>query len=203
MPNRLETLRRNPGAFTGVNGFRTMPNGRDFAGVSEGGLCTIVESRASEYVTDFKATAGGSDYFFPWLQRGYTWVKVPKTVHTGVVVLTGGVNGCTLIVTESAGDYYFYHDGDSNYLPEGSDKLTGTEIARVTPEDYDPDDTARTVFAGLLSSHAKANMAVEGDVSYGSYVAFVKVETEFVAVSSTVLSLGKLMVLPGREVARF
>lgn len=201
---QIAKLRINPVSFVQANGLRTGPKAGSFSGVQQGGNCQISEADAGGNVTDLQAKSGaGTDYFFPWLQRSFTWVKVPKAAPDGTIVMTGGVNGCSLIVSEHGTDYYFYHDGDSKYLPTGHASIQGTEVVRIRPNDYDPGDGTNKIFAALLASNAKAKLPVSGDVSYGTFVIFVKVSGQFIACSSPILSVNGLMHLKGFEILRF
>ena len=204
MPSIIERLRVNPAAVCESNGIRTSPAGGSFSGTQEGGRCEIACTETGTGVYDLVATGGrGTDYFFPWLQRNYTWVKVPKDAADGTIVMTGGLNGCTIVVSEFGSDYYFYHDGDSKYLPSGTDKVKGAEVVRIVPDDYDPGDYVKSVFTSYLQSYAKAKMPIQGATDYGIFVIFVRVGGQFVACSSSVVSVGKPMALKGAEIRRF
>lgn len=86
----LELLKRNPMAATQGNSFRTGPAAGSFSATAEGGTCTIACTKLADNTFELKAMAGaGTDYFYPWLPSGYGWVKVPKDVPDGTVVMTG------------------------------------------------------------------------------------------------------------------
>ncbi|MEM9059092.1 MAG: hypothetical protein AAGD13_01400 [Pseudomonadota bacterium] len=200
----IAKLRLNPLSVVQSGGLRTGPKSGSFSGVQQGGNCQISESDAGGGITDLEAKSGaGTDYFFPWLQRSFTWVKVPKNAPNGTIVMTGGVNGCSLIVSELGTDYYFYHDGDSKYLPIGHASIKGTEVVRIKPSDYDPGDSTNKIFQGLLKSNQKAGIAFSGDLSYGTYVVFVKVGGQYTVVSSPIISVNGLMHLKGAQVTQF
>ena len=200
----LENLRRSPAAVVKTNGLRSQPAGNSFSGTQVGGRCNLTEDASGNMSTITATENSGTDFFYPWLQRSYGWVKVPKMVHDGVIVATGGLNGCSLIVSEKGGDLYFYHDGDSKYLPSGSAAIEGNEIVRIKPKDYDAGDVVHKSFVATLGSYSTRNLPVpSGDVSYGIYVYWVKVSGDFVAVSSSVVSVGTPIALPGIELTRF
>jgi hypothetical protein len=196
----LGTLRADPLNSCLRNVYRTGPARGSFTDkgdIVEGGRCTIGCDEVETGFYDLKATASSyqsNDYFYPWLQRGIGWVKVPKAVPDGTIVMTGGVNGCTLVVTELLTSYYFYHDGDSKYLYPGL--TTGNEIARVAPKDYDPLGWGQKMFASALGEAARAGVQPQGDTSYGHFVVAVKKEGRFGFYSTGVMSLNGLTKLP-------
>lgn len=100
-----------------------------------GGPCTLTEGKTVNGVTRILVTSGGSDYFYPWVNRGVGEVKVLKQAPNGTIVVTGGMNGCSLVVTEYGPHLIFYHDADSNRL--GVLKASeGVEKCRVEPRTY-------------------------------------------------------------------
>ena len=194
----------NPAAIVKATAIRTQPASGSFSGGQVGGVCELTESSTEGTYTLTASANKGTDYFYPWLQRSFGWVKVPKSVSDGTIVATGGLNGCTLIVSTKGNDLFFYHDGDSKYLPLGSTSIEGEEIIRIKPGDYDPGDVVHKSFVATMSSYSTRGLAIpSGDVSYGIYVIWVKVNGQFVAVSSSVVSIGSPVALPGEEVGRF
>jgi hypothetical protein len=106
-----------------------------------GGPCSLKEVKDSGGVTRLKVGNGGSDYFFPWVNRGVGEVKVSKGVPDGTIVVTGGMNGCSLVVTDTGTHYVFYHDADSRYLgagPQFRKDVEGNRVCAVGPRTYDP-----------------------------------------------------------------
>ncbi len=195
----LSTLRSDPKNACMRNVYRTGPASGSFTGAGdmvEGGRCTITSGEASTGFFDLKATAKttGTDFFYPWLRTGVGWVKVPKNVADGTIVMTGGVNGCSLVVSEQTTDYYFYHDGDSKYLKD--DMVVGNEIARVAPKDYDPLGWGQKTFESALQKAAQTGVKPVGDVSYGHFVVAVKKDGRFGFYSTGVMSLNGLTKLP-------
>lgn len=183
---------------------RTGPAGKSFVGTQVGGRCELSETSTGGVYTLSATENKGTDYFYPWLQRSFGWVKVPKSVPDGTIVATGGLNGCSLIVSRKGDDLYFYHDGDSKYLPVNSASIEGDEIIRIKPNDYDAGDVVHKSFVATMSSYSARGLAMpSGDVSYGIFVIWIKVSGEFVAVSSSVVSVGSPIALPGSEVGRF
>ena len=196
----LALLRSDPMNACLANVYRTGPNPGSFTGAGamvEGGGCTIGSNEVNTGFFDLKATASNYasyDYFYPWLQRGVGWVQVPKNAPDGTIVMTGGVNGCTMVVTELLSSYYFYHDGDSKYLYPGM--TTGNEVARVSPKDYDPLGWANKIFQSKLHEGARAGVVPVGDVSYGHFVVAVKKDGRFGMYSTGVMSFNGLTKLP-------
>lgn len=202
MPTAIERIRNNPDGFCQTTAVQTGPAGGQFAGVQDGGRCEITSRDVNNRLVALEATANrGTDYFFPWLQRSFTRVRVPKPVSDGTIVMTGGLNGCTLVVSEDDGAFHFYHDGDSKYLKQGD--ISGNVVARIGPNDYDPNDELYTVFSGINASYAKAGLSPEGAFDYGLYVFFVRVNGEFHACKSGVITIGAATGYPGGVIARF
>lgn len=81
--------------------YRTGPAEKSFTESGRlvaGGKCTIGGNDAGPGAHDLEAVANtysSTDFFYPWMRTGTGWVKVPKSVADGSVVMTGGVNGCT------------------------------------------------------------------------------------------------------------
>ena len=60
------------------------------------------------------------------------------------------------------------------------------------------------VFTSYLQSYKKAKLPMpSGDISYGNFVLFVKVNGQFDACATAVLSLGKPMALKGHYILSF
>jgi hypothetical protein len=198
----LDLLRADAKSACMQNVYRTGPAGGSFTEKGDlvaGGRCVVSASAAGKqkgfYDLTATTTAGiSNDYFFPWLQRGVGWVAVPKAVPDGSIVMTGGVNGCTIIVTEQGTNYNFYHDGDSSSIKPG--QVVGTEVARVAPKDYDPFGFAARTFQNALADAAKAGVKPVGDVSYGHFVVTVKQGGRFGMFVTGVISLNGLSKIP-------
>jgi len=191
----LSLLRGDPLEACKSYRFRTGPKPGSFKNVEQGGACTISCSKAANNIYDLEASdSAGSDYFYPWLQRGVGWVRVPKTISEGTSVMTGGVNGCTLVVSETLGHYYFYHDGDSKYLTAG--QVVGNEIARVEPKDYDKFEMGNKLFRATLADTIQAGKEINGDLSYGHFVIAVRKGGKFGFYVTGVMSINGLTALP-------
>jgi hypothetical protein len=112
----LQLLRHNPDAamekfafFVDIGGFTTAQKGG-------GGAVSLKEGANQNGVTCLTIEAGGNDFYFPWVPSGVGEVIVPIKPDDGTIVVTGGMNGCTLQVNKDANHYYFYHDADGKYL---------------------------------------------------------------------------------------
>jgi hypothetical protein len=102
-----------------------------------GGACTLTQTGTTNGVTRLKMNDGGTDYAFPWVNRGVGEVRVPKLAPDGTVVVTGGMNGCALVVTDDGDHYNFYHDADSCQL--GTLKAAeGNEVCKIGTKTYMP-----------------------------------------------------------------
>lgn len=82
--------------------------------------------------------------------------------------MTGGVNGCTIVVSEHGSDYYFYHDGDSKHL--NLNAVRGNIVAKVTPKDYDCLNWGNKLFAKELYQASQKGVKPSGDTSYGHFI---------------------------------
>ena len=188
----LAVLRLLPIDACRANIYKAGPESGSFTNTGtlvEGGKCQINEEfvKPGMYHLKAKASDTGTDYFFPWLRTGVGYVKVPHAAPDGTVVLTGGVNGCSIVVSTLQNDYYFYHDGDSKCLIPGMVK--GKEVARVGPDEYDPLNQARDQFSAALGTASGAGVKPAGDVSYGHFVLAVKKNGQFGLYSTGVMSL--------------
>ncbi len=117
-------------------GFRTtaIPNA---SRCEYGGPCTLKEGKTVNGVTRLLVSCGGTatDYFFPWVNRGVGEVRVPAGSANGTIVVTGGMNGCGLVVTKNGPHLVFYHDADNCYLGVLR-AANGTTVCSVAPRDY-------------------------------------------------------------------
>jgi hypothetical protein len=142
----LDDLRKNPDAemaksdfMLDPQGYRTTPGAEARSEI--GGPCTLTETGTTNGVTRLKVTndPNGKDYYFPWVNRGVGEVNVPKDAPDGTMVVTGGMNGCGLLVTDEGSHYNFYHNADNCRLgdAEGCVKpAKGNVVCSVEPKDY-------------------------------------------------------------------
>lgn len=135
----LQDLRNNPEAvgknndfFVDARGFKTTPEGTPQCEV--GGPVTLTEKNEKN-VTRLALANGGSDYFFPWVNRGVGEVSVPINSPNGTIVTTGGMNGCALQVNRHGNSLIFYHDADNNSLGRLKN-AQGQQLCRVEPSLY-------------------------------------------------------------------
>jgi hypothetical protein len=140
MATALEELRANPESamgrhdfFVDVRGYQTTPNG---VKCEIGGSITLNENLKKENgVTRLTIASGGTDFFFPWVNRGVGEVSVPINQPDGTIVVTGGMNGCSFQANRYGTNIIFYHDADSNRLgilkqPQGN------QLCRIEPSLY-------------------------------------------------------------------
>ncbi|MEZ5669062.1 MAG: hypothetical protein R3F55_16785 [Alphaproteobacteria bacterium] len=146
----LSDFRANPD--TAIEKYDFMVDARGFKttklpGVTNceyGGPCTLTEAKPSNGVTRLAASNGGSDYLFPWVNRGVGEVNVLRAAPNGTMVVTGGMNGCSLEVRSNGPHLIFYHDADSNRL--GVLKAAqGTLECRIEPRVYTPLDLGEKI----------------------------------------------------------
>lgn len=140
MATALEELRANPEAaiiahdfFVDVRGFKTTVTAKQ---CETGGPVTLVESAKKENgVARLSLKAGGTDYFFPWVNRGVGEVALPANPPNGTIVVTGGMNGCAFQCNRNGTEVIFYHDADNRYLGQLK-QPEGNELCRVEPSLY-------------------------------------------------------------------
>ena len=195
----LATLRADPVNACMADVYRMALAAGSFAGTGnlvEGGRCTIDARAPAPGFFDLSATQAGAggDYFYPWVRQGVGWVRVPKAAPDGTIVMTGGVNGCSIVVTQDGSDFVFYHDGDSRYLTP--QMMTGTEIARAGNKDYDPLGWGEKAFRNGLEDMRRRNITPKGELSYGYFVVAVKVAGRFGLYSTGAMSMNGLHRLP-------
>ena len=135
----LEELRANPenaiinnDFFVDVRGFPTTPEGHQRCEL--GGAVTLQESQQGG-VTRLTLRPGGTDFFFPWVNRGVGEVTVPINQPDGTIIVTGGMNGCALQVNKNSSNLIFYHDADSRYLGDLK-QPEGDRVCRLEPDLY-------------------------------------------------------------------
>ncbi|MBB5017821.1 hypothetical protein HNQ59_001091 [Chitinivorax tropicus] len=136
----LDDMRRNPEAtilgedfFVDVRGYKTKADATKHCEI--GGAVTLVLEGKQGGVNRISLKAGGTDYYFPWVNRGIGECVVPANAPNGTIVVTGGMNGCAFHVTQSGNNLIFYHDADSCKL--GVLKApVGDQLCRVEPDLY-------------------------------------------------------------------
>ncbi len=178
----LATLRADPINACMANVYRTAQAAGSFAAAGnlvEGGRCAIAARSPASGFFDLSAQEDGNgrDYFFPWVRQGVGWVRVPGNAPDGTIVMTGGLNGCSIVVSQDGGDFRFYHDGDSRHLTP--QMIVGTELARVGNKDYDPLGWGEKAFRHGLEDMRRRNVTPKGELSYGYFVVGVKVAGRF------------------------
>jgi len=147
----LDQLRVSPESIIGRNIGFVVAYVKDLApNAGMGGQCTIncdkllIEKHGITVYELLLAKAGG-DYFFPYVtkgtvgylgQKGVGCVDVPKTVPNGTLVLTPGMNGCSLQVEDIGHNYRFKH-----YADEMAGKTERHTLCRIDYSDYDPDES--------------------------------------------------------------
>ena len=102
-----------------------------------GGKCKITASLLNDNVIKLYASMGGNDYFFPYTHLGGPAgrVQVPAGVDDGTLVLTGGMNGCSLQVMDHGNYKMFYHDANADQLAQ--EDIDGEQVCRLNYRDYD------------------------------------------------------------------
>lgn len=153
----LEQFRADPeGAIEGTDffvdwsGFSITTLGNQHA---QGGSCTVFEQGMENGVHRLKVVNGGTDYFFPWVNRGVGEVTVPRQSPDRTLVLTGGMNGCGLVATSNGGDLVFYHDADANRLGTIVHPI-GTQIVKIEPRIYMPTERGARIVGATTVGQA-------------------------------------------------
>ena len=136
----LKELRKDPEKtiakedfFVDCLGFKPTVD-KSNAKIELGGPVTL-KATAEAGITRISLAPKGTDYFFPWVNRGVGEVEVPVGAPDGTIVVTGGMNGCSLHVTRDDKVLRFYHDADSKYLADFK-RAKGDKLCRVEPSLY-------------------------------------------------------------------
>lgn len=106
----------------------------------QGGQCRITPSHLNDSVFRLRAEPGVGDYFFPYTTGSLSATRtgrceVPFGLPNGTIVLTSGMNGCSLQVNKHDGYFMFYHDKNGNQLQH--EPYTGAPVCRVDWRSYD------------------------------------------------------------------
>jgi hypothetical protein len=116
-----------------------------------------------------------NDYCFPYVGNGFGWVSVPKNIPDGSLVVTDGLSGCDIIVTDHAGAYNFYHDADGKALQAYGSALIGREVVRIGPAAYDPGDQLHNTLAQFTQKAELRKSPIQG----GHFIVAVKHDGHF------------------------
>ena len=131
----LALLRSDPDAALAKYGFAI--DNDVYKNTTLGGGCLLSASSAGGNVYRLTATQGSGDFFYPYIYTtggGVGVCQVPKGQSEGVLVVTGGMNGCSMQANKSGNDFHFYHDNNGNSM---KGKMTPGEIVcRVDYKDY-------------------------------------------------------------------
>lgn len=102
-----------------------------------GGGCLLSASPAGGNIFKLTARQGSGDFLYPYVnsaEGGVGVCTIPAGQSDGVIVVTGGMNGCSLQVNKDGSNFHFYHDNNGKSL---KGKLTpGTVVCRVNYRDY-------------------------------------------------------------------
>ncbi|HEY1028015.1 MAG TPA: hypothetical protein VGE28_10380 [Pseudomonas sp.] len=179
----LSLLRADPGNACHILGFLVVP---DTQLATHGGPCNITARQVDDNVFELVATHGnGRDFFFPYRPQGVGQCMVPGNCPTGTIVLTGGMNGCSLQVERQAnGSYVFQHDANGKYL-----QPQATTRCRIDYQDYAGPLTSDGVGLGIHRAlgkfEGKANrypqntlISVKEEKGWGIYTCCIVTYTE-------------------------
>jgi hypothetical protein len=156
--SNLDQLRSNPNAwfqvydaYVDATGYACATDGRE----QVGGPCTLGASSSSTLVTITVGSAAGRDYYFPWKPRGVGLVKVPASAPDGTIVVTGGMNGCSIeVIQQGGGTLVFYHDADGCMLRNVVPPVDGDTIFSSRYRDYAPHETGFNMVNGLRAQRS-------------------------------------------------
>jgi hypothetical protein len=140
----LLELRTNPNKAISKYGF--MVKSPEDKG-PEGGPCairsTLIDTKNNIYKLEI--INGDRDYYYPYqngtgADQGVGHCSVPiGACQNGTIVLTGGMNGCSLEVYKNGENFDFYHNLNDKYLDRRNPQ--GTRVCHVPFKSY----------AGILS----------------------------------------------------
>lgn len=128
-------LRADPDAAMAKYGF--VVDSAVYTSGTIGGACLLGCESAGGNIYRLTAKQGQGDWLFPYINTsdgGVGVCVVPAGQVDGTLVVTGGMNGCSLQVNKSGDDFYFYHDNNGRSM---KGKLTpGEVVCRVDYKDY-------------------------------------------------------------------
>jgi len=114
-----------------------------FGNLTVGGPCDIECTKLRDAVYALKPVGGsGPHYFFPYVQAGGGGVGhclVPSGAAVGTLVITGGMNGCSLEVRSRGSDLMFMHDANGSSLAglgNGDVRRSGDVLCRADARGY-------------------------------------------------------------------
>ena len=129
----LSELRTSPDATITKCGFIVK---NSLFKIDQGGICAIKDTLIDKKneVYQLESTSGGGDFFYPYRPKvGYCSVPIGVS-HNGSIVLTGGMNGCSLEVYKNGRNFDFYHDTNGENL--ASYNPAGTRVCFVPYKSY-------------------------------------------------------------------
>jgi hypothetical protein len=152
----LALLRADPDKAMAKYGF--VVDSEVFTNTTLGGSCLLSASKAGGNIYKLTARAGSGDFLYPYINNsagGVGVCVVPAGQPDGVIVVTGGMNGCSLQVNKSDSNFYFYHDNNGRSM---KGKLTpGEVVCRVDYRDYaGPLDIGQKLVTQYLSERVGA-----------------------------------------------
>jgi hypothetical protein len=152
----LDQVRSNPDAAFEIYDFyvdasrsSVVSDGR----VQTGGPCTILEECNRTLVTLKVGNLPGRDYYFPWKPSGVGIVEVPMAAPDGTIVVTGGMNGCSVEVIQRGSTLVFYHDADGCQM-RNTVPVDGSPIFRRDYKEYAPHDIGYKTMDALKATRA-------------------------------------------------
>jgi hypothetical protein len=129
----LSKLRTNPDVTITECGF--IVDNKLYTSNDQGGVCvlkgTLIDK--TNKIFQLEPTSGMGDFFYPYRQQVGS-CSVPIGRSDGAIVLTGGMNGCSLAVYKNGGNFDFYHDTNDTYL--ASRNPAGTKVCFVPNSSY-------------------------------------------------------------------
>jgi hypothetical protein len=128
-------LRTDPESALGKYGF--LVDNEVYTAGTIGGACSLGCTPLGGNIYRLTAKAGAGDFFYPYIYTsggGVGECAVPVGQADGTIVVTGGMNGCSLQVNRHGGVFNFYHDNNGNSLT--GKVIPGNIVARVDYKDY-------------------------------------------------------------------
>lgn len=152
-------------------------------GPGTGGACLLTCETVAPAIHRLRVGAGQGDWMFPYVttqQGGVGTCAVPAGAPNGTIVVTGGMNGCALHVSQSNGMLHFFHDLNSRSM--GGKLVPGELVSQVGYTQYAGSEGAGDGLVARYAASGGAAMPIH-------YLLTIRVGTVWKVYSSSVLEV--------------
>ncbi|MGE4480752.1 hypothetical protein [Acidocella sp.] len=182
----VELLRVNPQST--MERYRFVVEPEVYTIGKTGGPCTVTCTQLNDNIYRLGVTAtSGGDWYYPYITFGDSVgiCDVPVGQPDGTIVLTGGMNGCSTVVTRRENNMFrFHHDKNSCSIAKlPAESMKGDIVCRIGFADYAGEPTgAYQLQLTTQLSHPRKFVTL-----YEHYIIAVKHEGKWLMMNSAVL----------------